>query len=73
MADQAYVFGSGVTNVQGVNSFEIGNNYSQYDIVFFSGLITGWFILASLLQIRRPALQANGRKNYFSSRLTEPL
>jgi phage-related protein len=37
MADQAYVFGSGVTNVQGVNSFEIGNNYSQYDIVFFSG------------------------------------
>ena len=37
MADQSYVFGSGVTNIQGVNSFEIGNTYSQYDIVFFSG------------------------------------
>lgn len=37
MADQSYVLGSGVTNVYGVNSFEIGNTYSQYDIVFFSG------------------------------------
>ena len=37
MADQAYVFGSGVTNIQGVNSFQIGNTYSQYDVVFFSG------------------------------------
>ena len=37
MSQQAYVFGSGVTNVYGVDSFEIGNNYSQYDIVFFSG------------------------------------
>ncbi|MEE2745705.1 MAG: phage tail protein [Pseudomonadota bacterium] len=37
MASQSYVFGSGVTNIQGVNSFEIGNTYSQYDIVFFSG------------------------------------
>ena len=37
MATQSYVFGSGVTNIKGVNSFEIGNTYSQYDIVFFSG------------------------------------
>ena len=37
MADQSYVFGSGVTNIQGVNSFQIGNTYSQYDVVFFSG------------------------------------
>jgi len=37
MANQSYVYGSGVTNIKGVNSFEIGDTYSQYDIVFFSG------------------------------------
>ena len=37
MASQSYVLGSGVTNIAGVPSFEIGNTYSQYDIVFFSG------------------------------------
>jgi phage-related protein len=37
MADQSYVLGSGVTNIVGVPSFEVGNTYSQYDIVFFSG------------------------------------
>ena len=37
MANQSYVFGSGVTSIEGVNSFEVGNTYSQYDIVFFSG------------------------------------
>jgi len=37
MAIQDYVLGSGVTNIAGVPSFEIGNTYSQYDIVFFSG------------------------------------
>lgn len=37
MANQSYVYGSGVTNINGVNSFEVGDTYSQYDIVFFSG------------------------------------
>jgi phage-related protein len=37
MADQSYVLGSGVTNIAGVPSFEVGNTYSKYDIVFFSG------------------------------------
>ena len=35
MANQSYVYGSGVTNINGVNSFEVGDTYSQYDIVFF--------------------------------------
>lgn len=37
MANQSYVLGSGVTNIAGVPSFEIGNTYSENDIVFFSG------------------------------------
>lgn len=37
MANQSYVYGSGVTNIEGVDSFEIGNSYSKFDIVFFSG------------------------------------
>ena len=35
-ASQSYVYGSGVTNIP-VDSFELGVNYSKYDIVFFSG------------------------------------
>ena len=35
-ASQSYVYGSGVTNIP-VDSFELGINYSKYDIVFFSG------------------------------------
>jgi len=38
-SNQSYVFGSGVTNIP-VDSFELGNSYSQYDIVFFSGYTT---------------------------------
>jgi phage-related protein len=41
MANQSYVLGSGVTNIHGVDSFEIGNSYSKYDIVFFSGYTNG--------------------------------
>ena len=37
MADQSYVYGSGVTNLGGIDSFELGNTYTQYDVVFFSG------------------------------------
>ena len=31
--------------------FDIVNNMKHFYIVFFSGLITGWFILASLLAL----------------------
>ena len=41
MASQDYVLGSGVTNIAGVPSFEVGVTYSQYDIVFFSGYTVG--------------------------------
>lgn len=37
MANQSYVYLSGVTNIEGVDSFEIGVSYSKNDIVFFSG------------------------------------
>ena len=39
-ASQSYVYGSGVTNIP-VDSFELGVDYSKYDIVFFSGYTDG--------------------------------
>ena len=37
MAQQSYIFGSGVTNISRVDPFEVGRTYEKYDVVFFSG------------------------------------